>query len=125
MDDRSDTLDAASMIRNRRQDAMFVAAYLAVIAMIYIVVYSPKISEYAQGVLTLCIGNFIGYLTAMYNFETGNTRNSVKKDDTIQRIAEAAPAAQVAAVGAAVAAATTAAVSTPTPAPAIHPERTL
>jgi len=98
---RGEELDAISIARNQRSDAMFVAAYLAVIAMIYIVVYSPKISEYAQGVLTLCIGNFIGYLTAMYNFETGNTRNSVKKDDTIQRIAEAAPAAQVAAVAAA------------------------
>ena len=72
-----------SVARNRRSDAMFVAAYLAVLGMVYVVVYEPEISEYAQGVITLALGNFIGYLTAMYNFETGTTRASQNKDATI------------------------------------------
>ena len=75
--------------RNRKTDAMFVAAYLAVIGMVYVTVYEPKISEYAQGVITLALGNFIGYLTAMYNFETGTTRSSAKKDETIATLSKA------------------------------------
>jgi hypothetical protein len=88
-----DIKDAVSVVRNRRTDAMFVAAYLAVIGMIYVVVYEPKISEYAQGVLTLCIGNFIGYLTSMYSFETGTTRSSAKKDEAINELTKTAAAA--------------------------------
>mgnify|MGYP001571589513 CR=1 FL=1 len=85
----------ASVARNRRTDAMFVCAYLAVIVIVYLVVYESNISEYAQGVLTLALGNFIGYLTAMYNFETGTTRSSLKKDDTITELSKtAAPPAK-------------------------------
>lgn len=87
--------------RNRRTDAMFVAAYIAVAGMIYVVVYEPKITEYAQGVITLALGNFIGYLTAMYNFETGTTRAGQAKDATIKTLAEAAPIQTAAAVAAA------------------------
>lgn len=88
---------AVSVVKNRRSDAMFVAAYLAVVVMVYVTVYEPKISEYAQGVITLALGNFIGYLTAMYNFETGTTRASQNKDATIAAMAaqpEASPGPQ-------------------------------
>jgi hypothetical protein len=84
----SDLITDKVVTRNRRTDAMFVAAYFAVIGIAYVVVYEPTISEYAQGVLTLALGNFIGYLTAMYNFETGTTRGSMAKDATIQDIAK-------------------------------------
>ncbi len=82
-----DVKAAVSIVRNRRTDAMFVAAYFAVVGMVYVVVYESAISEYAQGVITLALGNFIGYLTAMYNFETGTTRASAAKDSTINVLA--------------------------------------
>ena len=88
MTDEAKSKDTASITRNRRTDAMFVAAYIAVVGLVYVVVYEPTISEYAQGVITLVLGSFIGYLTAMYQFETGTTRSSAKKDDTMARIAE-------------------------------------
>ena len=68
---------------------MFVAAYLAVIGLVYIVVFEQEINEYAQGVITLALGNFIGYLTAMYQFETGTTRSAQAKDETIKTMASA------------------------------------
>lgn len=101
------TPEAISLVRNRRTDAMFVAAYIAAMWLIYIVVYVPQISEYGQGVLTLALGTFLGYLTAMYQFETGTTRkeqtkdaaltaSKVKSDDAIIEIAKAAPAPPIA-----------------------------
>ena len=98
-----DEPDAKSIVRNRRTDAMFVAAYGAVMWFVYLVVYEAKISEYAQGVLTLALGTFLGYLTAMYQFETGTTRKEQSKDAALTaskdksdtaliEIAKAAPA---------------------------------
>ena len=92
--------NAVSIARNRRSDAMFVAAYLAVIGIVYLVVFEKTISEYAQGVLTLALGNFIGYLTGMYNFETGTTRSAAKKDDTITQLSTTAATVAAAATGA-------------------------
>lgn len=75
-----------SIARNRRSDAMFVAAYIAVLGLVYVVVFEEGLNEYAQGVITLALGNFIGYLTAMYQFETGATRASQAKDETIKNM---------------------------------------
>ncbi len=83
MDDSPELKAAIERVKNRRRDAMFCAAYVAVLALVWVVVYEAKLSEYAQGVVTLAIGNFIGYLTAMYNFETGATRSSAAKDTAI------------------------------------------
>jgi hypothetical protein len=96
--------DAISLVLNRRTDAMFVAAYCMVAGLAYVVIFVTTISQYAQGVITLVLGNFIGYLTAMYQFETGTTRASAAKDLTIKSMAEAAPIATAAAVAATVAA---------------------
>lgn len=82
--------DEVSVGRNRRSDAMFVAAYVAVSSLVYIVVYQKGISEYAQGVITLVLGAFIGFLTSMYNFETGTTRSSQSKDTMMKDMAETA-----------------------------------
>lgn len=68
---------------NRRRDGMFVAAYIMVGALIYSVVSIESISEFAQGVITLALGNFIAYLTGMYNYEIGATRGSAAKDAAI------------------------------------------
>lgn len=95
MPDIDDKEKEASLIRrNRRTDAMFVASYLAVCGLVYIVVFVKDLTEYAQGVITLVLGAFIGYLTAMYNFETGTTRGTMAKDATIKSMAETAAVQQ-------------------------------
>ena len=85
-----DDKEAAVLKRNRRSDAMFVCAYFMVAWLVYLVVFVDHISEYAQGVLTLALGNFLGWLSGMYNFETGTTRGAQAKDVTIGDIAKAA-----------------------------------
>lgn len=109
--------DAISVARNRRTDAMFVCAYLAVCALVYIVVWKPDVGEFAQGVVTLVLGTFLNELKNMYSFETGTTRASVKKDEAINELSKtAAVTANTAQVIAAAATGTTATNGT-TPAP--------
>lgn len=96
--------DAVSVVRNRRTDAMFVAAYVAVGAMCYVVIYETKIGEFAQGIVTLVLGMFLNELKGMYSYEQGTTRASEQKGKTLERIAEATPTTTAAAVAATVAA---------------------
>lgn len=96
--------DAVSVVRNQRTDAMFVAAYGAVSALVWICVYETKIGEYAQGVVTLVLGMFLNELKNMYSYETGTTRASATKDAAITRIAEQSAPSTAAAVAATVAA---------------------
>ncbi len=96
--------DAVSVVRNRRTDAMFVAAYVAIFVLVYIVVYEEKIGEYAQSTVTLVLGMFLNELKNMYNYEQGTTRASEQKGKALERIAEATPATTAAAVAATVAA---------------------
>jgi hypothetical protein len=79
---------ATSLVRNRRTDAMFVCAFGAVQWLVYLVVFHSELTEYAQGVLTLVLGNFIGWLAAMYNYETGTTRGAQTKDATLKGMAD-------------------------------------
>jgi hypothetical protein len=102
--------DAVSVTRNRRTDAMFVAAFGITVWLVYLVVYEPTIGQYAQGVVTMVLAMFLAELKSMYSYETGTTRSNATKDATLARIAEesaptsaAAAAASVAAVTAAVA----------------------
>lgn len=88
MSDSPEVKDAIDKVRNRRRDAMFCAAYVAVLGLVYVVVYEASLTEYAQGVITLALGNFIGYLTALYNFETGTTRAAATKDATIAELSK-------------------------------------
>jgi hypothetical protein len=77
-----------AVVRNRRTDAMFVAAYIAVIGLCYMVVFVPEIDTYAQGVITMVLGVFLRELGGMYAFENGTTRSSQNKDATIKSLAE-------------------------------------
>lgn len=99
-----DIKEAVSLVRNRRTDAMFVAAYIAVGVLVYIVVYEEKIGEFAQGVLAMVIGMFVNELKSMYAYETGTTRASENKGAAIARIAEQSNPSSAAAVAATVAA---------------------
>ncbi len=116
---KDDAAAVALAVANRRRDAMFIAAYLAVIGLVYVVVHET-ITEYGQGVITLVLGAFIGYLTAMYQYETGTTRASAAKDTAITDLtksavvsANIAQASQVASDKAVAAATTTTPTVTP------------
>lgn len=78
--------DALSIRRNRRTDGMFVAAFLLVIWLVYLVVFHGGVGEYAQGVLQTVLGIFLAILKDMYSFETGTTRSGQAKDDTIKEM---------------------------------------
>ena len=93
--------DATSVVRNRRTDAMFVCAYMAIAALVYIIVYEEKIGEFAQSTIALVLGMFLNELKNMYSYETGTTRASATKDAAITRIAEQSAPASAAAVAAA------------------------
>lgn len=124
MEERPEVKDAVSLARNRRTDAMFVCAYIAVGALIYMVVYETQINDFAQGVITTVLMMFVSELKNMYSYETGTTRASEQKGAAITRIAEqSAPtsAASVAAVVAATAAASGAPAIPVVPPPAGQP----
>lgn len=104
-------------VTNRRRDGMFAACFLAVLGLVYIVVYAPDIGEYGQGVITLVLGAFVGYLTSMINFEFGTTRGSAAKDATITDMTKTAVVAATTAQAVQVAS-TAAPLVTPAPATA-------
>ena len=84
------TREQTSIARNRRTDAMFVAAYIAIALLVWIVVYEDRIGEFAQGIVATVLGMFVNELKNMYSFETGTTRSNQAKDATIQGLANAA-----------------------------------
>jgi len=79
-------------VSNRRRDAMFCAAYMAIAALCWIVIYEEKIGEFAQGIVTLVMGMFLNELKGMYSFETGTTRSSATKDATITSLTKSVSA---------------------------------
>jgi len=73
--------------RSIRINLLFVAAYIAILLCLIAVVWLSDISEYAQGVITLIIGRFLGYVDQVYAFEFGTTSGSKTKDQTISTMA--------------------------------------
>jgi hypothetical protein len=74
--------------RNWRAHIMFALAVTVVVLLTYLIWDSAVISEYTKGIFTLVLGRFLGYLDNIYNFEFGMTRQSVTKDETIQRLSK-------------------------------------
>lgn len=63
-------------------------AMLTIVGLIVYVMRDAGLSEYAQGIVTLCLGRLLGYLDGIFNFEFGTTRTSQTKDATIQSMAK-------------------------------------
>lgn len=74
--------------RNWRADIMFGLAVLVVIILTVMVWHATELPEYTKGIITLVLGRFLGYLDQMYQFETGSTRTSKAKDETIERLSK-------------------------------------
>lgn len=88
MADSPEVKEAVDKARNRRRDGMYVAAYIAVAALIYLVAYEERLSEFAQGAITMALGNFMQFLIAMHSFEFGTTRGNITKDQTIAELSK-------------------------------------
>lgn len=69
---------------------LLIVAHLIVFILIWAVWVSKELGEYAQGVITLILGKFLGYLDTMYAYEYNTTRASKVKDQTIATMAVAA-----------------------------------
>lgn len=74
--------DAGKVLRM----CLLVSAHFIIFALVYIV-WQTDIGEFAQGVVTLVLGRFLGYLDQMYAFEYGTTRSNKVKDATIASLA--------------------------------------
>jgi len=61
---------------------MLLGAIVVVSSCVAIVV-GLDLSEYAQGIITLVIGRFLGYIDNGFAFEYGTTRGSKEKDVVI------------------------------------------
>ena len=87
---RAEDTSPVSPVNNRRRDGMFMAAYIAIAVLVYVVVYEEKIGEYAQSTVSLVLGMFLNELKNMYSYETGTTRSAAKKDEAITELTKAA-----------------------------------
>jgi len=69
---------------------IFVATFTLLCGLIYGVLHADQIStsEYVQGVMTMAIGNVIGWISTMIAYEFGSTRTSAVKDTTISNLAQ-------------------------------------
>lgn len=70
----------------QRINVLLVAAYVTIILCLVVTVFLSDISEYAQAVVTLILGRFLGYTDQVYAFEFGTTRANKVKDDTISTL---------------------------------------
>lgn len=80
--DPTERVSSGSWIRM----SMFVAACATVAFMLYMV-WMSELGEFAQGVVTLILGRFLGYIDGMYSFEFSTNRASARKDETIKDLA--------------------------------------
>jgi len=72
--------------RNIRGHSMYVLAVVMIGLLVWQVLVSDTLNEYAKGIITLVLGRFLGYLDNIYNFEFGTTRSSQQKDQTIKQL---------------------------------------
>ena len=83
---KRDAVFISSGTRNHRADVMFLLAVAVICALVWLVWKDPSINEYMQGIFTLVLGRFLGYLDNIYNFEFGSTKDSKTKDATIENL---------------------------------------
>lgn len=66
--------------------SMYILVVLGLIGLMYIVLESSAINDFAKGVITFGLGRLWGYLDTIFQFEYGSTRSSRTKDDTINKL---------------------------------------
>ena len=79
------------LYKNKRIAMLSAVAYVTVIiCLIATVLLSDGISDYAQGVITLVLGKYLGYTDQVYAYDFGTTRSSSTKDATIAALSSSA-----------------------------------
>lgn len=88
MDDPAPT---TAVYKSVRINVLLSVAYVTVILCLIVTVWFVGDSnQYAQGIVTLVLGRFLGYTDQVYAFEFGTTRNDKVKDETISSMAASA-----------------------------------
>jgi hypothetical protein len=72
--------------RNSRANTMLAGAGVAVVVILFLVIYNSPMDDFEKSILTLILGRVLGYVDQGFNFEFGTTRSSAKKDETIGRL---------------------------------------
>ena len=72
--------------RNSRANAMLAGAGVAVVVILFVVVWNSPMDDFEKSILTLILGRMLGYIDQGFNFEFGTTRSSAKKDETIGKL---------------------------------------
>lgn len=81
-----DTELLKSGYRNSRGNTMLGGAGLAVVVILFVVIYNSPMDDFEKSILTLILGRCLGYIDQGFNFEFGTTRSSGKKDDIIDKL---------------------------------------
>lgn len=76
-------MDADTLYKFRRVNVLLVIAYVTVLICIAVTIWKSDMGEYAQSIVTLVLGRFLGYTDQVYSFEFGTTRSNKEKDKTI------------------------------------------
>lgn len=84
---KRDTAFLAAGTRNYRADGLTFLAVVVVAVITFFVWKSPLAGEFEKATITLILGRFLGYLDQVFQFEFGSTRDSHKKNDTINKLA--------------------------------------
>ena len=72
--------------RNSRANTMLAGAGVAVVVILFLVIYNSPMDDFEKSILTLILGRVLGYVDQGFNFEFGTTRSSAKKDETIHKM---------------------------------------
>lgn len=72
--------------RNTRANNMLGAAGLAIIVILFVVIWNSPMDDFEKSILTLILGRCLGYIDQGFNFEFGTTRSSGKKDEIIDKL---------------------------------------
>lgn len=81
---------SATTYKSARINVLLAVAYVTVLLCLIVTVWVSEMGEYAQGVITLVLGRFLGYTDQVYSFEFGTTSTSKAKDESIANLTAAA-----------------------------------
>lgn len=80
-----------AVYKSVRINVLLGVAYVTVILCLIVTVwFIGDDNQYAQGIITLVLGRFLGYTDSVYSFEFGTTRDNKVKDESISNLTAAA-----------------------------------
>lgn len=77
---------AKAGVTNHRANILAGSALLLVLICLFIVIWSADADDFAKATISLILGRALGWVEQLFSFEFGTTRDSKKKDDTINKL---------------------------------------